>query len=411
MKKITLALIVLFTYGCARAPVKDRSHAMRPAAKLPVLADDLGFESLREGLRANIDYIRNSSRAPAEYVFGPAKIRKAQYVAALEALLERSRDIGSFHENTVRWFDYYEVYGNEEWGLIKATSYYAPVIEGSPKPTRELSQPLYFTPDDMLSIDIDAFAEAFPKWKIFKEQVMEQRSSRAVARARLTKDKKIVPYFDREEIDSKNAITDKEAVIAYVDPIKAFFLQIQGSGTVVMPDGRRFRVGYASQNGFPYVAIGSGLFDKIPKEKMSMQNIQAYLRTLSKKEMQKILNLNPSYVFFQKLSGKPITYLGTETVDGRTVATDQSLFPKGALAFLQFEKPEFESAESIDPSGWTQTSRYVLDQDTGGAIRGPGRLDLYAGEGAVAEQFSGVMKNPARLYYLVPKPEFVKNLP
>lgn len=411
MKKIYLAILILFVYGCVRAPIKDRSEAMRPASKIPQLADDLGFESLRDGLRANIDYIRTSPRAPAEYVFGPAKVRKAQYVAALELLLEKSVDLKSFQENTLRYFDYYEVYGIEEWGQIKATSYYAPVLEGSPKPTKELSQPLYFTPADMLSIDIDAFAEAFPKWRIFKEQVMEQRSSRAVARARMTKDKKIVPYFDREEIDSKNSIADKKTVIVYVDPIKAFFLQIQGSGTVVMPDGSEFRVGYASQNGFPYVAIGNVLLDKIPKEKMSMQNIQSYLRTLSKKEMQKILNQNPSYVFFQKLSGKPITYLGTETVDGRTVATDQSFFPKGSLAFLEFEKPVFESPESVDPVSWTKSSRFVLDQDTGGAIRGPGRLDLFAGGGSEAEQFSGVMKNPGRLYYLVPKPELVKNLP
>ena len=411
MKNLKVALLILLVYGCARAPIKDRSQAMRPAGKIPELSDDLGFDSLRDGLRANIDFIKTSSRAPAEFTFGPVKIRKTQYVAALEFLLEKSGSLNSFQENTARYFDYYEVYGNEVWGQIKATSYYSPVLAGSPKPTKDLYQPLYFTPEDMLTIEIDTFAEAFPKWRVFKEQVMEQRTSRAVARARLTKDKKIVPYFDREEIDSKNSIKDKQSVIVYVDPVQAFFLQIQGSGTIVMPDGTEFRVGYASQNGFPYVAIGSVLLDKIPKEKMSLQNIQTYLRTLPKKEMQKVLNQNPSYVFFQKLSGKPITYLGTETVDGRTVATDQSLFPKGALAFLEFEKPVFDSPESVDPSSWVKSSRYVLDQDTGGAIRGPGRLDLFAGGGIAAEQFSGVLKNPGRLYYLVPKPEFLKNLP
>lgn len=411
MKKLVLLFICVFIYSCARAPIKDRSGAMRPASKLPELADDLGYESLKAGLQANVDYIRTSSRIGSEITFGPAKIKKTQYIAALEFLLSHSDSIESFQQNTVQYFDYYEVYGNEDWGQIKATSYYAPVLEGSAKPTKKLCQPLYMTPDDMLSIDVDAFAEVFPKWKTFKEQVMEQKSSHAIARARLTKDKKIVPYWDREEIDSKKAIKDKDAILVYVDPIKAFFLQIQGSGTVVLEDGTQFRVGYASQNGFPYVAIGSLLLDKIPKDKMSMQNIESYLRTLSKKEMQKILNQNPSYVFFQKLTGKPLTYLGAETVDGRTVATDQHFFPKGTLAFLQFEKPVFASATDVDPSSWVKTSRYVLDQDTGGAIRGPGRLDLFSGGGAEAEQFSGVLKNPGRLYYLVPKSDFLKTLP
>lgn len=383
---------------------------MRRSSNPPPLADDLGFESLRSGLQANIDFIKTSSRAPAEITFGPAKIRKTLYIAALEYLLNHSEDLNSFQENTARYFEFYEVYGLEDWAQIKATSYYAPVLEGSRKRTKKLTQPLYLTPGDMLSIDIDAFAETFPKWKIFKEQVMEQKSSRAIARARLTKDGKVVPYFDREEIDSKNSIKDKGAILVYVDPIKAFFLQIQGSGTVVLPDGEELRIGYASQNGFPYVAIGSLLLDKIPKEKMSMQTIEAYLRTLPKKEMQKILNQNPSYVFFQKLSGKPITYLGTETVDGRTVATDSSFFPKGTLAFLEFEKPVFASSESTEPVSWVKTSRFVLDQDTGGAIRGPGRLDLFAGGGPEAEQFSGVLKNPGRLYYLVPKADFLKTL-
>ena len=102
--------------------------------------------------------------------------------------------------------------------------------------------------------------------------------------------------------------------------------------------------------------------------------------------------------------------MGTEVVDGRTVATDNGLFPKGSLAFLEFEKPIFENSKSTEPIEWKKSARFVLDQDTGGAIRGPGRLDLYAGGGSEAAQFAGVMKNPARLFYLVPKPDFLKKL-
>jgi membrane-bound lytic murein transglycosylase A len=141
-----------------------------------------------------------------------------------------------------------------------------------------------------------------------------------------------------------------------------------------------------------------------------MQAIDGYLRQLPEKEMRKILNKNPSYVFFRRLEGKPITSLGTEVVDGRTIATDQSFFPKGALAYMEFSKPVFEGEASTEPSRWERTSRFVLDQDTGGAINGPYRVDLYWGSGKEAGQHAGVMKNRGRLYYLVPKDEFLKEL-
>jgi membrane-bound lytic murein transglycosylase A len=411
-KLFLLGLIILA--GCARAPVKDRFGAMRKAEKLPEVSDDLDFESLKKGILDNANFIKGSSRVGAEIVFGPTKVDKKKYILALEDLANKSTDFESFNQQVKTNFDFYEVYGNEDWAQIKATSYFAPLLKGSLKKTKEFSQALYMTPDDMINIDVDAFAEDFPKWKVFKEQVLEQKSSKALIRARLISEKnavsKVVPYYKREDIDEKNVIKNKDLVIVYVDPIDSFFLQIQGSGVIELKSGTRFTVGYANQNGHPYVAIGSHLLKVIPREKMSMQTIEAHLRSLSKKEAQKIMNLNPSYVFFQKIDSLPIAYLGTEVVDGRTVATDNGLFPKGTLAFLQYEKPIFENEKSTEPKEWKPSARYILDQDTGGAIRGPGRLDIYAGSGAAAAQFAGVMKNPAKLYYLVPKPEYLKTL-
>ena len=405
--------LFILIWGCARAPVKDRSEAMRKAKNPPAVADDLDFDSLVNGIKADADYLEKSNRG--DLTFGEVKIEKKKYVSALRFLCEKAKSKESFYGAVNENFDFYEVYGNEDWSQIKATSYYSPVLKGSKKKTKKYSQPLYTTPKDMLAIDVDAFVEAFPKWKTFKDQILEQRSSRSLIKARLVEQKNslstIVPYYTREEIDDKEVLKkEKDLVLAYVDPIESFFLQIQGSGIIEMTDGSRFTVGYSNQNGHPYVAIGSTLLDKIPKEKMSMQTLTAYLKSLPKKETQKILNRNPSYVFFQKIEGKPVAYLGTEVVDGRTVATDNGLFPKGSLAFLEYEKPIFENINATEPVEWKKSARFVLDQDTGGAIRGPGRLDLYAGGGPAAEQFAGVMKNPARLYYLVPKPEFLKRL-
>jgi membrane-bound lytic murein transglycosylase A len=415
--KLQLVLILtgLLFWGCARAPVKDRSEAMRKAAAPPAVSDDLDFESLISGIKSNADFLEKSSRGGPDLTFGPVKIEKKKYVSALRFLCNNAGDKESFYSTVNNYFDFYEVYGNEDWSQIKATSYYSPVLKGSKNKTKKYSQPLYYTPKDILMIDVDAFIEAFPKWRIFKDQILEQRSTRSLIKARLITNKNgpstIVPYYTREEIDEDGALKkDKELVIAYVDPVDSFFLQIQGSGIIEMKDGSRFTVGYANQNGHPYVAIGSSLKDKIPLEKMSMQTLQSYLRSLPKREMQKILNRNPSYVFFQKIDSRPLAFLGTEVVDGRTVATDNSLFPKGSLAFLEYEKPIFQNLQATEPVDWVKSARFVLDQDTGGAIRGPGRLDLYAGGGPVAEQFAGVMKNPARLFYLVPKPELLKKL-
>lgn len=412
--KLSLLLSLLVLYGCARAPLKDRTNAMRKTTKNLQLSDDLSFESLRQGIESNIDFIQNSMRVGSEIVFGKTKVSKKKYIAALKNLLDNSNDMPSFQSNVMQKFDFYEVYGTEDWSQIKATSYYTPLLKGSLKKTKEFSQPLYLTPNDMVYIDVDSYIEAFPRWKIFKEQILEQKSRTTVVRGRLQTDQnnksRIIPYYKREDIDSKKPILDQELVIAYVDPIESFFLQIQGSGIVELTDGTQFTVGYSNQNGHPYVAIGGLLLDQIPKEKMSLQTIVSYLRSIPKNEAQKIMNQNPSYVFFQKMESRPLSYLGTEVVDGRTVATDAGLFPKGTLAYLEFEKPIFDSSKSSAPKEWAKAARFVLDQDTGGAIRGPGRLDLYAGGGSEAERFAGVMKNPAKLFYLVPKAEFINTL-
>lgn len=136
---------------------------------------------------------------------------------------------------------------------------------------------------------------------------------------------------------------------------------------------------------------------------MSMQSIRAYLQNLDQVAQQEVLDINPSYVFFKELSTLPVTYAGMEVSDGRTIATDKDLMPKGALAFLEIEEPVFETSSSIKPIAWLSRPRLVFDQDTGGAIKGPARVDLYFGRGEEAAQKAGVMRRMGKLFYLVPK--------
>jgi membrane-bound lytic murein transglycosylase A len=193
MKKNKLVLLILvFLAGCARGPIKDRTESMRKAKSVPDLTDDLDFNSLKQGILSNVEFIKKSSRVPPEIPFGPVKIEKKKYISALEHLANSSDNIESFKDQVRRNFDFYEVYGNEDWAQIKATSYFSPLLKGSTKKTKQLSQALYSTPEDMIYIDIDAFAEDFPKWKTFKDQILDQRNSKSTFRARFVNEKKCV---------------------------------------------------------------------------------------------------------------------------------------------------------------------------------------------------------------------------
>lgn len=131
-----------------------------------------------------------------------------------------------------------------------------------------------------------------------------------------------------------------------------------------------------------------------------MQRLRRYLRE-HPEERDALLAQNESYVFFRFVKAGPLGSLGVPLTPGRSVATDARLFPKGALAFIVSSRPIFDAAEKI--VGWRLFSRFVLNQDTGSAIQGPGRLDLYFGSGAEAGQAAGAMKSAGRLYFLLKK--------
>ncbi len=181
-----------------------------------------------------------------------------------------------------------------------------------------------------------------------------------------------------------------------------FFLHIQGSGIVKMKNGEEMYVGYDSSNGHVYRSIGKLLLDegKLNKEEISMQSIKKYLKE-NPGEIDRVLLYNPSYVFFKEKKDIAIGYVGVPLIDARAIATDTRLFPQGALAFVEASKPEV--VEKGEIKQWVKFSRFVLNQDTGGAIKGPGRVDFFWGKGEYAEIAAGHMKHQGRLYFLVKK--------
>ncbi|MFC7475160.1 MltA domain-containing protein [Dankookia sp. GCM10030260] len=204
---------------------------------------------------------------------------------------------------------------------------------------------------------------------------------------------------DRAAIEA-GALEGLAPHLAYADPVEAFFLQVQGSGRVLLPDGGVLRLGHAGQNGHPYRAIGRVLIERgaVAREAMSMQAIRGWLAAAPPGEAAALLRTNPSYIFFRRQEALrpdegPIGTLGVPLTPGRSLAVDAAHVPLGAPVWLV----------TRDPLDGTPIRRLVHAQDTGGAIRGPGRGDLFWGWGAAAAAKAGPMRAPAALWVLLPR--------
>jgi membrane-bound lytic murein transglycosylase A len=283
----------------------------------------------------------------------------------------------------------YRSVGNGNPGQVFFTGYYEPSLEGSLEQSTEYRFPIYARPEDLTTINLSLFLPEFKGKKII---------------GRYT-DQTVVPYYDRNDIDCKGVLEGKTREIAWLrDRIDLFFLQIQGSGKINLNNDQTLHVHYHTTNGLPYRSIGKLLMDtdKIPREEMSMQKIRAYLND-HPEEVETILNYNPSYVFFKIQEDGPLGYLEVKLTPGRSIALDRRLFPRAGLAFIQTQKPVINGSGEIYE--WSDFSRFVLNQDTGGAINGAGRADLFWGDGTYAEIAAGHMQHHGTLYFLVLKPD------
>jgi membrane-bound lytic murein transglycosylase A len=204
------------------------------------------------------------------------------------------------------------------------------------------------------------------------------------------------PYPARAGIN-QGAIDNRADVLVWVDDaVDAFFLEIQGSGRVVLQDGRVLRLGYAAQNGQPYVAIGRTLIERgaLTRETVSMQSIRAWLAA-NPAEARAVMETNPSYVFFRVLDGDgPLGAEGVALTPGRSLAVDRSLIAMGVPLWLDAQDP-------LSPDA--RIRRMMMAQDTGGAIRGAVRGDVFWGAGADAAERAGKMRSPGRYWLLLPQ--------
>jgi membrane-bound lytic murein transglycosylase A len=265
------------------------------------------------------------------------------------------------------------------------TGYYEPLLYGSLKQTDTFRYPVYSRPDDLVTYD---------------------RSGGGKKRVDIGRKEgnNVVPYYTRQQIEEMGSAGMNAFPIAWVnDPVALFFLHIQGSGKISLESGQMINVHYQISNGHPYKSIGKYLIDKkkLSKETVSMQSIREYLNT-HPDEVDDIFNYNPRYIFFENVEKGPLGCFNIELTPGRSLALDRQIAPAGALVFIRTEKPEVDLSGKIQT--WKRFSRFLLNQDTGSAIKGPGRADIFWGSGPYAELAAGYMKHPGNLYYLVLKP-------
>ena len=270
-------------------------------------------------------------------------------------------------------------------GLI--TGYYQPILKGSRTKSAKYPFPLYTTPPDLITVELDG---------LFPELKYKRVRGRVVGN-------KLVPYFNRAEIETDNSpIKGRELV--YIDNIvDVFFLQIQGSGVVQFENGEQVMVGYADQNGHTYNSVGRLLIERgeLTSANASMAGIKNWVKN-NPLRFRELLNNNPSFVFFRELpSGLPgpIGALGVPILAERAVAVDPKFVPLGAPVFLS----------TTQPNNNKPLKRLMMAQDTGGAIKGGVRADFFWGAGAEAGAKAGAMKQSGKIWVLLPKEFVFKN--
>ncbi len=270
--------------------------------------------------------------------------------------------------------------GNNSVGLF--TGYYEASLNGSRIKKAPYIYPLHKRPDDLIMVQLGDF----------RKGLKGDRIAGRVVNGRLK------PYEERADIISGNWLHshDKQVLLWVDDAVDAFFVQIQGSGVVQMGDGSIMRIGYAGQNGHPYYAIGRELIKigALTKENVSMQSIRKWLED-NPARANEIMNSNKSYVFFREIIGEaPLGAEGIALTAERSLAVDRTVLSYGLPLWVDIEKPT-SKAKNI--------RRLMVAQDTGGAIKGAVRGDVFWGYGEKAENMAGEMKSKGRYWVLLPK--------
>ena len=334
------------------------------SADMAVLFAELDTRPLVKAVNASLAYYQS---LPPEQQFSlcGADISAAEQIESLELFLNiavQAETAAAFRQQITAHFSFCREPAGKE---MLITGYYEPVFSGSLEKKEPYLYPLYGVPADLNDHS---------------------------------------PYWTRAEIE-KNHYLDGHELVYLKDRLDVFFLHIQGSGKVRLPDGSVRLLRYAANNGHPYRSIGKLLVEqgKLSREAVDLPAITAYLRN-HPQELEEILHHNERFIFFRmmdkeaKVDSQPPGSMGQPLTPGYSIALDQDYFATGSLALLITEQPVF-GAGNTEPR-WQPLCRFVLNQDSGSAIKGTDRVDLFLGSGPEAAKTAGIMKQAGKLYFL-----------
>lgn len=353
----------------------------RQAAALIELDDQLLGESIatedREALLTAIDnslaYLAtpNSVTAYQNYpVSGVTHDRVQRSLLHFRELLLNSTSAEELQAAIANDFTLYQAVGQDESGTVAFTGYFEPTYAASLVKTDDYQYPLYQSPPDL---------ESWPE-----------------------------PHPTRSALEGADGLQAEKGPLKGLEIVwlrsrlEAFLTQVQGSARLQLTDGSTLSVGYDGRTNYPYTSMGRLLIDDgiIPEDELSLPVLIEYFEQ-HPEALDRYLPRNDRFVFFRKTDGAPATgSLGFPVTAGRSIATDKSVMPPGALALINLDLPQINTAGDIETK---PTSRFVLDQDTGGAIKGAGRVDIFVGTGADAGRVAGLINNTGTLYYLLLK--------
>ncbi len=367
------------------------ANALQPAAVIPALRDDEPAQTLINAVNLSLE--KFAAMDPAAVLrFGAESVSVERMMDSLKDFRAKLAEMGLNQE----FFNYLRqnyVFYSSTAPQVVFTGYYEPLLRGSLLKSPQFPYPLYGRPGDLVSVDLKQFY-------FYKEQNYNLPNQ---IKGRVDANNRLVPYYSREEIDFKSILSGRGLELVWIDSlVDIFFLHIQGSGIVQLEDGTRIFVGYADQNGHPFRSTGRYLLEKqlVDRSQLSLQGMKSFLKK-HPEVIPETLTANPSYIFFQINRQSATGTFGARLTPWRSIASDQRLFPLGALAFIECEKPVFDPQNRV--SGWEKFGRFVLNQDTGGAIVGADRVDLFTGHGEFSERVAGNMKQKGSVYFLLKK--------
>ncbi len=352
----------------------------------PPFSDDMDYQSILSAAQSHIEFLEKNGSGGIASTFEEIRFPISWLVESLEDFTEKIRQTPTPHalqRFIVENFTIYQAGGREgnRGRQMLVTGYYEPVFEGSFTKTAPYLYPIYSPPDDLV-----------------KEKTRDGNKTRT---GRIT-DNGFSNYWSRSEIETLDVIKGYE--LAWLkDPFDAFLLHVQGSGRIRFPDDSVRAVRFASSNGLEYNSIGKLLVDekKMSLEEVTIPAIRNYLKQ-HPEQLQRILHHNPRFIFFNWGDTQgPRGSSGAVLTPGRSIAIDNSALPNGAIGFLSTKQPVVNKQGEI--IHWKPLNRFVFPQDSGSAIKGTGRVDLFWGHGDFAELAANHMKEDGELYFLVKK--------